>query len=36
MLSDRAEGEYDRTRGKEQADRGQETGVALNLGLGAE
>lgn len=32
MLLVRAKGKYDRTWGKEQADRGQETGVVVNLG----
>lgn len=32
MLLVRAEGKYDRTWGKEQADRGRETGVVVNLG----
>lgn len=32
MLLVRAKGKYDRTWGKEQADRGRDTGVVVNLG----
>lgn len=32
MLLVRAKGKYDRTWGKEQADRGRDTGVAVDLG----
>lgn len=32
MLLVRAKGKYDRTWGKEQADRGRDTGVVVDLG----
>lgn len=34
MLLVRAKGKYDRTRDQEQADRGWETCVVVNLGVG--